>query len=262
MRCKYCNARLAAHDVWCVECGRQTEIVKTDLSSMKSLKATYASFMPNKALAVPGSAVMLIAGILPTMILIWLFNKYISLETSTAIKMLVNLGVKSVALSIFIPIALSGFHAACNQDTYQLSFSSLTASLRSYPRYLVFTIISALYFSLIYIIGFGFPSFASLPFLRLVWIVLVNYWVAIAVPALVIMEQYPLNPWQAIKKSYHHFHDLRWNIYLLVLVLTIINLLAMLLLVVPLIITIPLSIFAVRDYIRKLISYELLDYIR
>lgn len=262
MRCKHCNARLAPHDVWCVECGRQTEIVKKDLSAMKSLRDTYSSFMPKKALAVPGSAVLLLAGIIPTLILVWIFNKYISLETGTAMQMLINLGIKSISLSIFIPIALVGFNTACKQDDYQLSFSSVLASLRNYPKYLGFTLISAMYFSLIYIIGFGFPSFASLPILRFVWIVLVNYWVAIAVPALVIMEQNQLTPWQAIKKSYHHLHDLRWNIYLLALVLTVINIFALVLLVVPLIISIPLSIFATRDYVRKLISYELLDYVR
>ncbi|PKN72148.1 MAG: hypothetical protein CVU50_08370 [Candidatus Cloacimonetes bacterium HGW-Cloacimonetes-3] len=262
MRCKHCNARLANHDIWCVECGRQSDVVKTELSAMKSLKKTYKAFLPEKALAIPGTAFMLIAGVLPILVLLWVFNKYISLESGTAMQMLMNLGIKSIAISVFIPIILSAFNAMCSHTNYQLSFSSMMSSLKSYPRYLGYALISALFFSIIYIIGFGFPSFASLPILRLVWIVLVNYWVAIVLPAVVLMEQFSLSPWQAIKKSYRHFHDLRWNIYYLALVLGIINLVALLLLFVPLIFTLPLSMFAIRDYTRLLVEYELLDYRR
>lgn len=229
---------------------------------MKSLKETYRAFLPEKALAIPGTAFMLIAGLIPILVLLWLFNKYISLESGTAVQMLVNLFIKSVAISVFVPIILSAFNAICSNTDYRLSFAEMMTSLKSYPRYLGYALISALFFSIIYIIGFGFPSFASLPILRLVWIVLVNYWVAIVMPAVVLMEQFSLSPWQAIKKSYRHFHDLRWNIYLLALVLGVMNLVALMLFFVPLIFTLPLSMFAVRDYIRRLVDYELLDYRR
>lgn len=262
MRCKHCNTRLASHDIWCVECGRQSDVVKHELSSMQSFKKTYQAFMPNKATAIPGTAYMLIGGMIPLLLVIWLFNSYISLQSDTAIHMLVNLFIKSIAISIFIPVMLSSFNSICNQPGYSLSLTNMRSALRTYPRYKLFTLISALYFSLIYLICFGLPDFAALPILRFVWIVLVNYWLAIVVPAVVLMEDLKLSPWQAIKKSYLHFHDVRWNIYLLILVLSAINLVALFFFFVPLIITLPLSFFALRDYTRRLVDFELLEYRR
>jgi hypothetical protein len=122
-----------------------------------------------------------------------------------------------------------------------------------------------LFYSFIYLICFGLPNFGSLPILRLVWLVLVNYWIAIALPAVVLMEQFNWSPWFAIQKSYKHFHDLRWNIFLLALVLTFANLIALglfFLLLIPLVFTLSLSLFAIRDYVRLLVDFELLDYRR
>jgi len=99
--------------------------------------------------------------------------------------------------------------------------------------------------------------------LRLVWLVLVNYWVAIVLPSLVLMEEMSYNPWKAIKKSYQHFQDVRWNIYLLALVLAGLNALGCLffwLLLIPEALILPLSLYAVRDYTRRLIDFELLNY--
>lgn len=262
MRCKHCNAKLASHDVWCVECGKQTDAVNNELSAMKSFKDTYTKFMPVKAQSIPGAAFLLICGVIPLIMLIWLFSGYISLENNTAMKMIMNLIIKSISLSAFIPLVLIAFSAIGKHSEYHLSFGDVIASLSNYPKYLVFTLISALYYSLIYLICFGTPNFASLPILRLVWIVLLNYWIAITLPALVLIERYALSPLTAIKKSYRHFHDVRWNVYLLALVLTVINLIAGLMFFAPLVISLPLSLFAIRDYTGKLIDFELLEYHR
>ncbi len=262
MRCKHCNAKLASHDVWCVECGRQTEAVKNDLSAMNSLRATASKFMPVKANSIPGAAFIIICGFIPIAVLIWLFSGYISLESSSTMQMVLNLFIKSVAISIFVPFVLLAFTAICKHSEYRLSFADVSSSMISYPKYLIFSLISALYYSLIYLICFGTPNFASLPILRLVWIVLLNYWIAISLPAVVIMEHYSYSPWQSIKKSYRHLHDVRWNIFLLTLVLVVINSIAGLLLFIPLVISLPLSLFAIRDYARKLFEFELLEYRR
>jgi hypothetical protein len=89
--------------------------------------------------------------------------------------------------------------------------------------------------------------------------VLVNYWVAIVAPAPVIMERLGINPFRAISLSYRHLHDVRWNIYLLVLVLGILNLLAFGLAIFPLLFSLPLSWFAIRDYTIKLEQFELFE---
>lgn len=265
MRCKYCNARLAAHDLWCVDCGRQTELVRNDLSAWKSIRESYHNFRPQASSAVPGIAFSVIAGLIPIALLIFLFNSIISIGNGSVIGTLLNLIVKAVSLSIFIPFVLIAFEPTSNHDKYSLSLAEMFSALRSYPKYLWFSLINAFYFVLIYIICFGLPNFSSHPILRLVWIVLVNYWVAICLPAVALISELKVSPWKAIKLSYRHFHDVRWNIYLLALILAVANLFSAVLfflLLVPSVLSLAFSVFALRDYVRRLISFELLDYRR
>lgn len=262
MRCKHCNARLAQHDIWCVECGKQTEVIGKELSALGSFAQTKREFLPQMATAVPGMAFALICGLIPILVLIWLFNSMISLESDTIGSMLLSLFIKSVSLSIFIPFVLIAFNAITRHNSYHISLAEMMSAMRRYPRYLALALISAGYYSLIYIICFGLPNFGSLPILRLVWLVLVNYWIAIVLPVPVLMESLDIGAWKAIKKSYRHFHDVRWNTYLLALLLVVINLIATVLLFVPLVFTLPLSLFAIRDYSRRLVDFELLDYRR
>ncbi len=263
MRCKYCNARLAVHDIWCMQCGKQTPVIKNELYSMKSFSETWKAYKSKMSSSLPGAGFAIILGLIPIAVLIWLFSGIIQLECNTATQMLLNLLIKSLAFSLFIPFILIAFNPICKHNDYHLKLSEMFSALRSYPRYFLWTLINALYFCLIYIICFGLPNFASAPILRLVWLVLVNYWVAIALPSLVLMEEMSYNPWKAIKKSYQHFQDVRWNIYLLVLVLAILNALGCLffwLLLIPEALILPLSLYALRDYSRRLIDFELLNY--
>jgi len=262
MRCKFCNAKLATHDIWCVECGRQTDIVKNDLASMRSLGNTYRSFKEHMSGAVPGAAFSLILGIIPLVVLIWMFSSIIPFDNESIGGLFLGLIIKSVSLSLFIPFVLIGFRAISQSNSYALSWQQITSALKSYPKYLLLSLISAAYYIVLYIVCWGVPGFASLLILRLVWLVMVVYWVAIILPAPVLMERFNLSPWQAISKAYHHFHDVRWNIFLLALVLAVINALAFVLLFVPMVVTLPLSLFAIRDYTDRLVEYELLDYRR
>ncbi|MDI3503508.1 MAG: hypothetical protein PWP64_444 [Candidatus Cloacimonadota bacterium] len=260
MRCKKCNARLGTHDLWCVNCGMQSPVVKTDLAAMKSLKNSRKQLTGKISAMVPAMGFSIILGAIPIAMLIWIFNNYINNDVSTIIHLLLNLSLKSVLISIFAPMLLIPFNAISNHQEYHLSFAELRHALRSYPKYLLFCLLNALLLMFFYLICFGFPGFASDPILRLVWIVLINYWAAIVLPAPVIMERREVNPWKAIKLSYQHFADVRWNIYLLALVLAILNIAAFVLAVFPMLFTLPLSVFAIRDYIIKLEEYELLDY--
>ncbi len=265
MRCKYCNARLASHDLWCVECGRQTNVVNSDLSALASLKETYRSFRSVASASVPGAAFAVIFGFLPIAVLLYLFNGIIGLDNGTVSGTLLNLLTKSLSISIFVPFILIAFQPVCAHRDYRLSLKEMSSALKSYPQYLGFALINALFFDLVYIVCFGLPNFSSHPILRLVWIVLVNYWIAISLPAAALIPELNVNPWKAIKLSYRHFHDVRWNIYLLCIVLGIllaISILLFFLLLIPLVLCLALVLYAVRDYVRKLISFELLDYRR
>jgi len=260
MRCKKCNTRLGSHDLWCVNCGLQSPVVKTDLAAMKSLKKSRELLSGKISAMVPAMGFSIILGAIPIAILIWIFRNYVNNESGTISQLLLNLCVKAVLLSLFAPMLLIPFAVISKHDEYKLKFQDLLSKLKLYPKYLLFSLINALFLMFFYLICFGFPGFASDPILRLVWIVLVNYWAAIVLPAPVVMERQGVNPWKAIKLSYQHFSDVRWNIYLLVLVLGVLNTIAFLLAIFPMLFTLPLAIFAIRDYTIKLEQYELLEY--
>jgi hypothetical protein len=258
MRCKKCNAQLAKHDLWCMQCGTQSPVVKTDLSAMKSLKKTREGLRGKIAEMVPAIGFSIILGVIPVAVLIFIFHSYVHPEGG--LQLLLNLALKGLVFSIFVPFILLPFSVISKDESSPLELKALLSRLKKYPQYFVFCLFSAFFFVAIYIICFGFPGFASDPMLRLVWLVLVNYWAAIAIPALVIMERKSLNPIKAIGKSYRHFHDVRWNIYLLLLVLGVMNLLAFALALFPMLFTLALSYYAIRDYTILLEEYELLEY--
>jgi hypothetical protein len=258
MRCNKCNTRLADHDLWCVECGTQSPVIKAELSAMKSLGRTRTNLNNKISEMVPASGFSIILGVIPIALLSWIFHNYIH-ALGTA-QMLLNLGIKSLMYSLFVPFLILPFTVISGDDDYVLKLRDLIAKLRNYPRYFLFCLLNSIFFVAIYLICFGFPGFASDPILRLVWIVLLNYWAAIVLPVPIIMERKQLNPLKAMVLSYRHFHDVRWNIYLLALVLGLLNLLAFALAIFPLLFTLPLSYFAIRDYIKLLEEYEMLEY--
>jgi hypothetical protein len=237
-----------------MSCGTQSPVVKTDLAALPSLKRTHEELKGKTSSMVPAVGFSIILGAIPIAILIWIFA-YI--PSSQAI---LNLSLKSVLISLFVPMLLLPFSVISNQRDYALILKDLLSNMKHYPKYLAFALINALVLMVFYLICFGFPGFASDPILRLVWIVLINYWLAISLPAVVVMELKEVNPLKALQLSYQHFADVRWNIYLLALLMTLLNGLAFVLAIFPLLFTLPLTFFAFRDYVIKLEEYELLDY--
>lgn len=263
MRCKYCNAKLAAHDIWCVNCGRQSTIPKHELSALKSLSETWSELNkePKKSYLI--AAISAIMGFASLLALIWLFlSIHIELSANPTLSYVYSVILRAVAVSIFMPFLLMGIKPAVSTGLYTLDASNIKEAFSSYIKLWLLSIIICAYYAVIYLICFGLPSFGSDPILRLVWIVLANYGVAIFLPTPALIFARELNPWQACLKSYYHFHDIRWNLYLMGLVLIVINLLAAIPLLMGLLISLPLSWFAIRDYTFKLMQYELLEYRR
>ncbi|MCB5266774.1 MAG: hypothetical protein LHW46_01545 [Candidatus Cloacimonetes bacterium] len=260
MRCKKCNAKLAEHDIWCMACGSPSPVLKNELASMPVLRSTWNAISSHWSEYVPVVGIAIILGIIPMAIITYVLSFVITLDNGSDMSYIMNMIIKSALYSIFIPMILIPFSLLSKPGEYSLKLQSLGNLFRHYGKYFLFGLINTLYFVIIHLICFGLPSFASDPILRLVWIVLVNYWVAICLPVPILMEEKQLNPWKAIKLSYRHLHDLRWNIYLLALVLTLINAIAFSLALFPLLFSLPFSYFAIRDYCRKLIDFELLEY--
>ncbi len=262
MRCKKCNQRLADHDIWCVSCGSMTSVVDEELSAWASFKQTWLNYAGHTSSNALSAGFTLIFGLLPMLILAWLFRGLLHYEYDSAWSFVLYQVVKALAYSVFLPFLLLPFKSLAKDEDYLISFPSYLSALKSYPRYYLLSLLITIYYVIIYIICFGLPGLGSDPILRLVWLVLVNYWLAILLPVPVLMERQEIGIWSALKLSYRHFHDLRWNLYLLVLILFILNGLALAMAVAGLIFTLPLSWFAIRDYTQKLVDFELLSYRR
>lgn len=261
MRCKHCNARLATHDIWCVECGRQTSLPRKELSALNCLSQTWTSFSKVKSQTVPIAGAAVILGVIPIALITWLFQSFIQLPTETGMQVIASLLIKSLAYALFLPFILSPLGSVIDDKTKR-DIQSYFLSLKRYPKLFLFSLIVCLMYALFYVICFGLPKFGSDPILRLVWLVLLNYWAAIFMPAWVLMYIKDVSPFRSISLSYKHFHDVRWNIYLMILILAILNSLAAGLALVGLLITLPFSWFALSEYTRLLVDFELLEYRR
>nr|MDK2850648.1 hypothetical protein [Candidatus Cloacimonadota bacterium] len=260
MRCKKCNSKLAPHDIWCTKCGYQSPVVRTELSAMRSLKQSRKNLAGKITALVPPMGFSIILGVIPIVALAFIFAQYLDNDVDTSLRLILNLSIKSILISLFVPFILIPFACINRKQNYELSMSEVIKALKLYPKYFYFSILNSIIISIFYLICFGFPGFASDPILRLVYLALINYLIAIALPAPVLMERHQLSPFKALVKSYRHFGDLRWNIYFLALVLGLLNLLAFVLLIFPMLFTLPLALYAIRDYEIKLEEFELLDY--
>lgn len=262
MRCNYCNARLANHDLWCVACGKQTPVIGSELSALRSLTDTWNKYKAYRTKNIPAVALSIFLGVIPLLISIWLFNTMLFTEAETNLSMISVMLIKALVYSTFAGISLILFAASVKEDDYSLSKGEFRTAMKGFPKLFLVSLTSAFFYMLIYLICFGLPGFGSDPILRLVWIVLVSYWPAILLPVPILVFRYGFGVLKAYSKSYRHFHDLRWNIFLMAFILMGLNALAAILFVIGLVITIPFSIFAIRDYTAKLVQYELLEYRR
>jgi len=239
-----------------------TEVPNQALSAIKSLKETWMKCQKFHSINARTAGFSIFLGLIPIAVLIWLFNSIVTLSNDAILPYLVNLAIRAIGIAIFLPFLLIPFRLTTSRDNYLLNFQGIREAIKTYPKFLWFSFVCSFYYALIYAICFGLPGLASDPILRLVWIVLLNYWIAIVLPVPILAMVQETSILKAIKLSYKHFHDLRWNIYLLALVLFAINALALILGVLGLLITLPLSWFAIRDYTFRLMDHNLLEYRR
>jgi len=248
MRCLHCNEKLAIHDLWCINCGKRTSVLSKDLSALNSLNDSWKKYKKIKGKNFPMGIWASLLGILPMFILIFILNFTLSEMPKWQIMILSN-----VVWLIFIPILLVPFQAVCKKDGYHISVQEYFASFSRYFHYLMFSLSSVGFYLIIFFICKGDPI------LNLVWLVLVFYWIAIVFPVPVLMERFNINSLQAIKLAYKHAGDIRWNMFLMAIVLVITNILALAFFVIGLIISVPFTFFAIRDYVDKLIEFDIFD---
>lgn len=261
MRCKYCDARLAKHDLWCSNCGHQTQVVNKDLSSWASFKGTWHKCKEMKGQNVPASAFTILTSVIPLLVLLYVLKGFGILdinEVKDTGTLLLNLLIIYVIVTPFVGMFLLPFKAVSKAKEHLVKIRDIFGEFNHSPQYGLLAVISVLYFVVVYLICFGLPNFGSDPILRLVWLVLVNYFFAVFLPVPILMERKQVNAWKAFRISYKYFHVVRWQMYLLALVLAVLNTIALALFIVPLLITLPLSWFAIRDYTDLVLEYEII----
>ena len=146
MRCDYCNVRLAIHDRWCVNCGKQTNIIKTDLSALKTISETWKEFNIHKTQDIPIGGFSVLFSILPIAIIVYIFHTYFKTDTITITSFCNHMLLKSALLLLFVPFSLIGFNAIFKTDNYSLNLKHMLQSLKTYPKYFLFTLITIVYF--------------------------------------------------------------------------------------------------------------------
>jgi hypothetical protein len=248
MRCPHCNEKLAPHDLWCVKCGKQTHLINNDLSALKSLNSTWKKYKPVQGNNFPVGILAVLTGVIPMVAIFWLLN-YIFAQIPTWQIML----TRNFVWLFFLPVLMVPISATCKKEGYQISIGEYFGSFKNYGHYLILSLFSVLFYLVIYFVCKGDPI------LNLVWLVLVVYWIAVVFPVPVLMERYNMPAWQALILAYKKAGDLRWNILLLEIILIVANAVAGLLLVIGLAVILPFSWFAIRDYVDKMIEYEVFD---
>jgi hypothetical protein len=245
MRCTHCNEKLAIHDLWCVKCGKHSNVLVGDLSALKSLDRTWKNYKPFQGQNFPVGILATLTGVIPTFVIIFLL-----ILINAQMQLWKHLIISNAIWLFFLPILLVPFKVVCSKDSYKVNVKDFFQPFKAYFSFLVLSFMSILFYLIIYLICRGDPI------LNLVWLVLVIYWVAIVTPVPVLMQRYSIGSIKAIALSYKKAGDVRWNIFLMIIILTIANVLATACLVIGLVVTVPYTWFAIRDYVDKLIEFE------
>ncbi len=248
MRCQHCNEKLAVHDLWCAKCGKRTEVLSKHLSATKSLNETWNKYKAVRGVNFPTGIWAALLGALPLIILVWLLNFGLP-----QLPFWQYILIHSVVWILFVPLLIVPFQAVTAIDDNRIPVGSYFRSYKFHFRFLPLVFVSVVFYLAIFFVCQGDPI------LNLVWLVLVLYWIPIVLPVPVLMYRYKVGSFKAIAMSYKHAGDVRWNTFLLAMILALANVIAAICLIVGLAVTIPFTWLAIRDYVDRLIEHELFE---
>ena len=113
MRCPHCSEKVAIHDLWCIKCGKHTDLVSKDLSAVKSFKESWERYKTVRGRNMPVGIIAALTGFIPMYLIIWLMN-YVLVDLPKWQHMLLS----NVVWLVFLPVLLVPFQAVCRKDTY------------------------------------------------------------------------------------------------------------------------------------------------
>ncbi|MCD4650190.1 MAG: hypothetical protein K8S56_00155 [Candidatus Cloacimonetes bacterium] len=241
IKCWKCSTVLGS-EFFCPHCGTETDFIEHNLSARQEITSDWKRFRKiDKSFRF--SVFFILVILLPLGVVAWFTRS--------------NYWLNNMALLVLTPFALVPF--SLPNDTF--SISAYVKSLRYYPSYLGFVAISIVYFFVLKVVCTGEPLYSLVydPILHLVRLVMVLYWIAVILPAPVLIAKYGVNPWQAIMIAYKAGKNTRWQQFFLAVILTCANVVGLLTLGYGLLYSLPFSFYSISGYVQRMVECGLLE---
>ncbi|MFC1898311.1 hypothetical protein ACFLYJ_01940 [Candidatus Cloacimonadota bacterium] len=243
---KVCNNQLADHQIFCDKCGTSTGVLSKDLSAKQNWKQAWNQFKPEKASYYAFSIFMIIC----------IFS-FIGLSAVMGSQ---YFWYNNLVLLFIVPLALIPFSFESNFLTEPFTIKKFFQYAQHYPKLFLFVLINIAFFIFLKILCTGaFLNIATDPILHEVRLILVLYWIAIVLPAPILMIRKKMNPLKAIIVSYKAGSETRWQQFFVVFFLFCANLLGLALAGLGLLVTIPFTYIIIERYYLRMDEYELFD---
>ncbi len=248
MHCKHCNNKLEPTQIWCNECGHQSELLKKDLSFITVLKESWSKYKGNINHNLAIGFILTFLAIIPIIIVSILHN---TLEFSH--KSFANYLIYNLLFIIITPLAFIPFKVFSDSSDGKASIKDFFSNFKFYPQMFLFAFANFLAFFIIKYVCIGDPI------LKLVRIVLVLYWPSIVLPVPFLISEYKMNPFKAIHLCYKKLGDVRWKLFFIWVFLLLLNMLGAIPFGIGLLVTLPFSYVLVNNYVRKLIEFNIIE---
>lgn len=208
MNCKKCKARVDDFDVYCLQCGNPTNMVKNKLSAIGFFFKEYGQYKANYKTTY--YILPFLLGVLPIAVIIWLMT-----QTNIIPGYWTNYFTTNALLTLFVPFLLVPF---AHEDYSRLSMLDYLKELKNYGRFFLLALFMVLYFMFFRLICQGDPI------LNLVRLVMVFYGLAIVMPVPYLMIKKDMSVISALKTAYHTGkHGTRWQHFFLTALLLVLN---------------------------------------
>ncbi len=244
-----CGEKLSEHAIFCHVCGEPTGALSHSLSCKANWRETWNEFKNRKAKFFPFAIFI----ILTAFLLVGLSVYFGSVNYFNNNYFFINLFLLVTVPLVLIPLSFKK-ESYSNYFTIKQYFTNL----KYYFKFFLFTLINILYFFLLKIICTGYLlNIAIDPILHIVRLVMVLYWIAIVVPAPILMIRKFVNPIRAIVVSYKAGKETRWQQFFLAIRIVLVNAIGAAFVGLGLLVTIPLSYLQLEKYYSKMEEYEL-----
>lgn len=243
---KQCQEELTDFQIFCPKCGHPTKVLSGPLSAKKNLTEVWKEFKDVKSKYFSFSIFVILTAFLLIALTVYFFHeKYL---------------LSNLILLFTVPFALIPFSFDKGFISQQFGIQDYVRKLKFYPHFFVFVFLNLIYFAAMKIICTGFMlNVAVDPILHIVRLIMVLYWIAIIVPAPILMIRKKMNPLSAIILCIKAGKETRWQQFFIAFFVLGMNIVGAALIGLGLLVSIPLSYILIERYYLKLDEYERFD---